>query len=293
MKKSLVSVIIPTYNRKDFLEESIKSVVNQTYSNIEIVVVDDGSPANYAEAICKQYANCKYYWKENGGISTVRNFGIERVKGDFIAFLDDDDLWKPHKIEKQLDIFEKYKDVDLVHSSAQVIDKEGNVTGRIIGASKNKAHKRSGYVFWSALGIWLVKSPTPLIRKRVFESNLRFDETLSAGEDFDFYNRLFYKHKVYYISEPLAFYRVYESDSRLSLNKEAYKGVELKMFNNLMQMGIKNPIVRYRIAYVLLNATLSKLKRNNSNFHFNLSILEKLIYPKKSLIKLTTYAQGL
>lgn len=293
MSTPLVSVVIPTYNRKEFLQEAINSVVNQTYSNIEIIVVDDGSHTNYAETICKQFTNCYYYKKENGGISSARNFGIEKTTGEFIAFLDDDDVWRTYKIKEQLNAFKEHWDVDLVHSSVEVIDVDGNLTGSVIAAAKNKAHKRSGYVFWNALGSWMVKSPTPLIRRKVFESNLRFDETLKASEDLDFYNRFFYWHKIFYISKPLAFYRVYDSEDRLSLMEEAYKGVELQMLNNLMQMGIKNPIVRHRIAVVLLKKTLNKLKRKHSNFNFKLSKFDELIFPKETLVKLTNYAKRL
>ena len=97
MNSPLVSVIIPTYNRVEFLEIAIQSVVNQTYNNIEIIVVDDGSKSNYAESICNEYLNCFYFYKNNGGLSSARNFGISKSKGELIAFLDDDDFWQNSK----------------------------------------------------------------------------------------------------------------------------------------------------------------------------------------------------
>lgn len=258
MANPLVSVIIPTFNRKNYLENSIQSVANQSYSNIEILVIDDGSSNNYAESICAKFLNCKYFYKVNGGLSSARNYGISLAKGEYIAFLDDDDFWDISKIEKQVKVLLENSSIDCVHSSAAVVDESGIPTGDLIGAAQNKIHKRSGYVFWNALGNWVVKSPTPLIRKAVFQSDLLFDESIKAGEDVDFYQRMFYHHKVYYINEPLAFYREYNNQARLSVQRENYIGIEKKMFLNLKNMGIKNPIILYRIANRLLDRAIKR-----------------------------------
>lgn len=252
MQNPLVSVIITTYNRDKYLDETISSVVSQTYPNIEVLVIDDGSVKNYAEGICSKFSNCTYYYKTNGGLSSARNYGIEKAKGEFIAFLDDDDFWHPSKIQKQVKVLIEEPGIDCVHSSAAVVDEGGKPTGSFIGASQNKVHKRTGYVFWNALGCWVVKSPTPLIRKKVFQSDLMFDENIKVGEDVDFYQRMFYRHKVYYINEPLAFYREYGDANRLSLQREKYIGIEKKMLANFKKMGVKNPLVLNRIARKLL-----------------------------------------
>ncbi|MFD0777178.1 glycosyltransferase family 2 protein [Flavobacterium myungsuense] len=104
MSQPLVSVIVTTYNRDEFIERTLISIDNQTYKNIEIIVVDDGSKINYAEKICNKFNNCKYYFKNNGGLASARNYGIKKAKGIYIAFLDDDDLFLPHKIEVQVAI---------------------------------------------------------------------------------------------------------------------------------------------------------------------------------------------
>lgn len=283
MRNPLISVIITTYNRPDYLELAIKSVVNQSYSNIEILVIDDGSKVKYAKSICDTYEQCDYYYKENGGVSSARNFGILNSNGEFIAFLDDDDLWKINKLEEQLKILKSNKTIDLVHGPAEVIDENGVITGVTIGASQNKAYKRSGYVFWNALGTWLVKSPTPLIRKKVFKKDLMFDEKLFAGEDADFYQRLFFRHKVHYIDQPLAFYREYDNSSRLSTHDKKYKEIEKTTFNNLLNMGIRNPIALYRIARKLLRRAVYRKNAIDSNSKFKLSIFDEYIRPIKKL----------
>lgn len=269
MSNLLVSIIITTYNRPNYLDVSIQSVVNQTYKNIEIIIVDDGSKVNYAESICSKYAKCKYYYKLNGGLASARNFGVSMAKGDYIAFLDDDDFWELDKLEKQVDILNKNPSIDCVHSSAAVVDENGNLTGQCIGAAQNKIHKRSGYVFWNALGVWVVKSPTPLIRKKVFQPDLLFDETIKVGEDVDFYQRMFFRHKVQYINEPLAFYREYNNQERLSVQREKYIGIEKKMYSNFKKMGVRNPFILYLIAIKLAKSAIRIFILNNGQIIIN------------------------
>jgi glycosyltransferase involved in cell wall biosynthesis len=252
----LVTAIIPTYNRKEYLENAIQSVANQSYSNIEILVIDDGSYSNYAQSICDKFSNCYYLYKENGGLSSARNYGINLAKGEYIAFLDDDDFWESSKIEKQVKVLLENPSIDCVHSAAAVVDEKAIPTGEFIGAAQNKIHKRSGYVFWNALACWVVKSPTPLIRKTVFQPDLLFDESIKVGEDVDFYQRMFYRHKVYYINEPLAFYREYNNSARLSVQRENYIGIEKKMLLNFKKMGLRNPILLYKISQRLLIGAL-------------------------------------
>ena len=277
MNKPLVSIIIPTFNRPDYLIEAIESVVNQTYVAIEILIIDDGSKENYAETICANYSNCNYFYKTNGGLSSARNYGVEVAKGEYIAFLDDDDFWRLDKLTKQVELLNNNPLVDCVHSSASVVDENGNLTGETIGASHDKVNKRSGYVFWNALGVWVVKSPTPLIRKKVFQPDLMFDETIKVGEDIDFYQRMFYRHKVLYSVETLAFYREYKNEERLSLQREKYITLEKKMYINLKKMKIKNPFILYLIAIKLLKSAvrmwneinfLNPMKISIVNFYF-------------------------
>lgn len=258
MSNPLVSVIITTFNREKYLSKTIESIVEQTYSNIEIIIVDDGSTVNYAESISNKYAKCNYYYKSNGGLASARNFGVSIAKGDYIAFLDDDDYWRFDKLEKQVEILNHNRSVDCVHSSVAVVDEKSNLTGQCIGAAQNKVHKRSGYVFWNALGVWVVKSPTPLIRKKVFQPDLLFDETIKVGEDVDFYQRMFYRHKIHYINEPLAFYREYNNQERLSVQREKYIGIEKKMYANFKKMKIRNPFILYWIAIKLLKKAIEK-----------------------------------
>ena len=100
MKK--VSVIIPFYNGITRLSEAVQSAINQTYNNLEIIIVNDGSPEDVSDFLEKYGDDIKYFYKENGGPASARNFAIQKATGDYIAFLDSDDIWLPTKTEKQI-----------------------------------------------------------------------------------------------------------------------------------------------------------------------------------------------
>lgn len=262
----LVSVIITCYNRTTHLEDAIKSVVSQTIglNNIELIVIDDGSSDKKVEYVCKIFSFINYYYKENGGLASARNYGIKIANGLYIALLDDDDFWHSEKLEVQLEAFQQDSNIGLVHTACEVVDFHGKRTGKILGASSHKAHLRSGYVFWNALGTWVVKSPTPLIKREKLQSFF-FDETIQVGEDIEFYQRFFYKNKVFYIDKVLAYYREYETtEIRLSKRSMEYVGVYLKLWTNLNQYKI-NPIKKYLIAIRLAKASQLMLKNLNYN----------------------------
>jgi glycosyltransferase involved in cell wall biosynthesis len=104
----LVSIIIPTFNRAGIISKAIKSVLNQTYKNWELIIIDDGSVDNTKEVVksySSKYKNkIKYYYKKNGGVCSARNFGIQKANGEYISLLDSDDEYKPRRIEIQLKI---------------------------------------------------------------------------------------------------------------------------------------------------------------------------------------------
>jgi hypothetical protein len=166
-----------------------------------------------------------------------------------------------------------------------VVDEKGNVTDDIIGASEEKAHLRSGNVFWNALGVWVVKSPTPLIRKRIFDKGFLFDEEIKVGEDVDFYQRFFYHHKVLYLSESLAYYRIYEDDNRLSARRQRYVGMEQKMLNNFREMGVTNPVVLHRIAGRILKFAIYNWKTAYPEKSLKIGKFNKFFRPQFCLTK--------
>ena len=124
------SLIIPVYNVEKFIETTITSVLNQTYKNVEYILIDDCSPDNSAEIIqrlAKEYPNIRYHKLEkNSGAGFARNTGIKLAEGQYIAFLDSDDCWKPEKLEKQIAL-SKEKNAELVFTAIEMIDEKGNI----------------------------------------------------------------------------------------------------------------------------------------------------------------------
>jgi glycosyltransferase involved in cell wall biosynthesis len=254
-----ISVVVTTFNRPDYLKDSLFSVLNQIPGDFEldVVLVDDGSRIDYSSGILNELNDSRItlHRIENSGLSAARNYGVKFSKGDWICFLDDDDLWEQNKINKQIEASKLNPDAYLIHGKCQIIDAGGAKIDKYIGANRDKVHLRSGNVFWNAIGTWVVKAPTPLIKREVFNKVL-FDESIKVGEDIDFYWRVFYFFKVHYLDEVLAFYREYEStqSERLSKKKLSYVGVEYKFYLNLTKSTHLNFSSRYKILQKLINS---------------------------------------
>jgi GT2 family glycosyltransferase len=124
----LVSVVIPTFNRRYCLSRAIDSVLQQSHANVEVVVVDDGSSDGTAESIRREYpdeARVRYFWQENRGVSSARNHGLREARGAFIAFLDSDDVWKPWKLELQLASLRRFPEAGMIWTDMEAIDVDG------------------------------------------------------------------------------------------------------------------------------------------------------------------------
>lgn len=112
----LISVIIPTYNRQAYLVEAVESVLAQSYSPLELIVIDDGSTDSTDQAMHRYAPTVRYHWQTNQGVSTARNQGIALAQGEYLAFLDSDDLWTPDKLARQMAAFVATPDTDAVFS---------------------------------------------------------------------------------------------------------------------------------------------------------------------------------
>src|SRR5262249_52485637 len=144
MTNPLVSVIVPTYNRAYCLERTLTSALSQTYRNLEIVVVDDGSTDSTKElvaTVARRDVRVRYVRQANKGVSAARNAGFARCTGDFVALLDSDDVWWPWKIELQLSCMARFADVGMIWTDMQAIDSEGREV--------SSAYIRTMYSAWS------------------------------------------------------------------------------------------------------------------------------------------------
>ena len=179
-----VSVVIPTYNRADFLREAIASVLQQDYPHVEIVVVDDGSHDGTAAAVSGFGTAVQYLWQENRGVSAARNRGAAASTGDLIAFLDSDDLWLPHKVSAQVAYFEAHPDAQACHTDEIWIR-------RGVRVNERRVHrKQGGWQFLASLPRCLISPSAIMMRRTLWDRLGGFDETLPACEDYDLWLRL-------------------------------------------------------------------------------------------------------
>ncbi len=203
-----VSVIIPTYNRNKLVLDAIDSVLEQTFQNFEIIIVDDGSTDNtktHIDSYQKKDTRIKYIFQENQGVSIARNTGLEAAQGEYIAFLDSDDRFLIDKLERQVFILENHHDIGLIYSKILVentITKELGSWGHAFSGAleKTEMHQK---IFKRHLFFYI---GTTLIRKEVI-GNIKFDPRMKTGEDFLFYLLLSKKAKFYGIDEPLSLVR--------------------------------------------------------------------------------------
>lgn len=181
-----VSVVIPTYERPAFLEGAVETALDQTYDDLEVIVVDDGSETAYAGAVVDEYPErvIGIEHEENRGLSAARNAGIERASGEYVAFLDDDDRWHETKIERQVRRLESDNRVGLVTCLSVSVTPDGEV----IHVERDAP---SGDLSDSMLRKNLIGSPSRvLVRRTALEEIDGFDEDLPTKQDWDLYIRL-------------------------------------------------------------------------------------------------------
>ena len=213
----MISVIIPTYNRGNRITESIKSVLNQTYSDLELIVIDDGSTDNTSDVV-NNIHDCRllYYKQDNKGACAARNYGIKLAKGEYIAFQDSDDTWEPNKLEIELDLLES-KNCDLVYCGLNRIMQnkviyipEGHNDYETIDIQKLLTQNR-------------ISTQTILMKTSVAREVL-FDESFKRLQDWDFALRVCSSgYKIDYVNQALVRSEVQE-DSITSLvpSEQAY-----------------------------------------------------------------------
>lgn len=210
--KPKVSVIIPTHNRAALVTEAINSVLAQTFKDFELIVVDDGSTDNTRDAL-KGYADrIHYIYQENQRRSEARNTGIKAASGEYIAFLDDDDLWLPDKLEKQVTFLDANPGIGLVHTFTDAID----ITGRLMEKERKgrlQCYEKSmnlGYTYEGMSRLGAIFLSSTMLRSRCLEKVGLFDPVTEAYEDWDFGLRFALEYRIGTIPEFLVKFRVHK-----------------------------------------------------------------------------------
>lgn len=262
-----VSVIIPTYNRASMIIECIESVFNQIFTDFEIIIVDDGSSDN-TEAVLRPYLDrITYIRQENKGNAAARNTGIEVAKGEFVAFLDSDDLWLPDKLEKQVRYLEDHPDIDMVCGNGVIFGNTKDAGRLLIPNKRAKPLEKNGVTLKGDFMKSSVRCSTIVIKKGVLEELGGFDANLRVCVDGDFSLRFLTKYRAAFMNEPLIRYR--KHNDNISANREQRLLHSIKLINKLLTdnpelenvIGTENINKRLAYRYYRLTKTYMKKKK--------------------------------
>jgi len=242
----MFSVIIPLYNKAPYIEKTLQSVLQQTFRDFEIIVVDDGSTDNGAEIVKKVFSTdyltahqlqiplkgFQLISQPNQGVSTARNNGVKAAQENYLAFLDADDEWHPEYLAKMKQLIEQFPDAGLWASSYYIV-KNGRNRLATVGVEKDFSKGIINYfqVYAKTLcmPIW---TGAAIVSKKVFEEEHGFKPQLKLGEDFDLWVRIAIKHPVAFLNEPLAYYHQdVEQKNRGVVDNKIYEPTTHYIFN--------------------------------------------------------------
>lgn len=295
IKEPLISIIVNCFNGETFLEESIKSIILQTYKNWEIIFWDNKSTDNSKNIFLKfSDKRFRYFYAEkHTTLYEARNLALIEAKGEFVTFLDCDDFWTRDKLISQLKKFDG-KDIGMVYSNLWLLN---NKSGKKKLFIKNKLN--SGYIYDDLIKKYNIGIITVMIKMNCLDKIInKFNPIYSIIGDFDFFLRFSKKFRINYINEPLAFYRLHGKNYS-SINK--YKEViELERWLEENKEKIEKNHIKHIVFRInerkFLNAKLNKsfiecikVLKNLEFFKYNFKIFAILLMPKKLLKLLLWY----
>ena len=270
MSKILFSIIIPTYNRADFIVKTIQSILNQTYTNFEVIVVDDGSTDNTLELVTAiKDDRIIYYKKENAERGAARNYGANLAKGDYVNFFDSDDIALPNHLEVALKAIEEFRNPKVFHLGYQWINNNGNIF-KIVKGNYGKANNLliKGNIF-SCNGVFIERTV-------ILQNQFNEDRALSASEDYELWMRLAAKYDFYNYPEITSNIIDHDGRSVTTINKEALiqrQELMLKyLFENKEVNSVfyeyKNLIFSDAYSYISLHLALTNYKTDSLKYLF-------------------------
>jgi glycosyltransferase involved in cell wall biosynthesis len=224
----LVSVIIPTFNRRGLVLRAIESALVQTYRNYEIVVQDDGSTDGTGKAVAGLSGPISYSWQSNQGLAAARNAAIRRSRGGLIALLDSDDVWTTDKLEKCVRYLQQRPDIDVVYTPMATVDAEGRV---MTGHDKPCL---AGWILDDLFENICVHDPAAVFHRRVWERVGGFDESLPVCVGHNFWLRVAVAHQFGVIDEPLAV-RTWLKDSLTRAKKARVFRIKAEMLHRFFE----------------------------------------------------------
>jgi len=221
-----VSIIIPVYNAEKFIKKTIESVLSQTYKDYEIIIVDDGSTDNSKKILDEFKDKVRYFKQANSGVSSARNRAIKEAKGEYIALLDQDDLWYSEKLKKQINFIKKNPNAGMVYSDCYYIDDKDKVISRVFENQKFYC----GKIFENLVIENFIPIPTVLIKKEVLNKTGLFVENYSHAEEYDLFLRISKDYEVGFMNEALAGYRVHDTNLSKNIDKSLQEDIIVKEY---------------------------------------------------------------
>jgi glycosyltransferase involved in cell wall biosynthesis len=255
------------------LREAIQSVLDQTYSDFEIIVVDDGSTEPINSNLQIKDERIRHIRQENAGPAAARNRGIDLAQGYYIAFLDSDDLFLRTKLQKQVDCMEKHPDVLLSHTSYQRMNIKAQYVAEI------RSGTFSGRVYPRIVLDCPIATPTVMIRGKGLGKELRFDENMRAGEDIVFWTKIAKKSLIIGIDEPLSIVRIHGDN--IVLDPRA----KIIGYTDIIEQTIRrDPDLPYMVRHKALsigylNLSYNYLKAGEPSQFLRFTALAFLMYP--------------
>jgi glycosyltransferase involved in cell wall biosynthesis len=286
-----VSVIIPTYNRASVVQEAIQSVLDQTYTDYEVIVVDDGSTDNTRRAILdltEHGRKVRYVYQRHRGRSAARNLGLRWARGEYIAFLDSDDRFLPHKLHVQVSALKENPDFGMAYCSTLEMDKRGHT----LEADSHSRTSLSGWIYPELLFIkgTIIKTPSVMVRADILSEIGSFDETMDVCEDLDLWRRIARRYKILQIEEPLTMVRSKNYDPSILPEKVAArilfyekaiiedpdleKSIQSKLFSEMYcHYGVEalahsNTQVAFHLLMHSIRSDISQFVRSGRSFLF-------------------------
>ncbi len=245
-----ISVIIPTYNRSDFLDSAVQSVVDQTFPCSELVIIDDGSNDDTGIKVKKLthrlHIPVKYYFQENRGAAAARNTGIKMASSDFLCFLDSDDRYMPEKLSLQITAMQQND--HLISHTREIWFRREKLLNQ-----KRKHQPRDGYIFRECLDMCAVGMSTVMVRRSLFDKYGYFDETLPCCEDYDFWLRVSVNEEFFLVPKQLTIKNGGRDDQLSVIYREGMDKYRIRSIVNLL--------AHYSLTTSQQNIALQELKR--------------------------------
>jgi glycosyltransferase involved in cell wall biosynthesis len=260
----VVSVIIPTFNRWPLVGEAVESVFAQSYSDFELIVVDDSSTDETQKELAKFRSRLRFFVKSREGVAAARNFGVSRAVGHYVAFLDSDDLWRPKKLEVQTAFMEKDPALQICQTEEIWLRNGVRVN------PKSKHQKPSGDIFIRSLELCLVSPSAVMMTKELFSRFGGFDERFPVCEDYDLWLRIAVEHPVPLIPKPLTIKRGGHADqlSRSTWAMDRYRVASLQKLLRSSLQGTRRAralaVLRSKVA-ILAQGARKRGKEQEAN----------------------------